>query len=271
MASYPFYQIDAFTDKALKGNPAAVMPMGAFLSEAEMQAIAAENNLAETAFIVPAKDDCWHIRWFTPTNEIELCGHATLASAHTLNQTGKVNGQTITFHTQKKGDLFVSQLADGRLEMDFPAHASSPISPPQEVAEILGEWPSRAWSGPFMLVEMDTPEQVKNLTPDMEMLKKLSFGHVGDKGCLIVSARSKDEYDVVSRVFVPEHGIPEDPTTGSAHCMIAPLFSDKLGKAELNCFQAYPGRGGVISTRVENDRVKLIGHSVTVIEGVFHL
>lgn len=270
MAKIPFFHIDAFAAKALMGNQAAIMPLDAFLPTDKMQAIAAENNVAETAFIVPQSESVWDLRWFTPTVEVPLCGHATLAAAHVVFNHLDFQGKEIGFDT-KSGRLTVQRSDDGRLEMDFPAYNAKKVAPSDELAGILGCWPQAVYSGPFMLVELERAEDVIDLQIDMAALNNYSLGVPGDRGQIIVSAKSKGEYDVVSRVFVPGVGIPEDPATGSAHCMIAPLFSELLNKKELNCYQAFPGRGADIDTLINEDRVKLLGKAVTVIEGAFNL
>ncbi len=270
MTDYTFFQIDAFAERPMAGGPAAVMPMHAFPADAVMQAIAAENNLAETAFIVPKGEGVWDLRWFTPTLEVPLCGHATLASAHAIYNHLLFDGPAIGFDT-KSGRLTVKRLDDGRLEMDFPAMKPTRIDPPKGLVEAIGAEPLEVWAAQFLLAVFETADQVRALAPDLAAIKEISGGATGGRGNLICSALGTGGYDVISRFFAPGSGIPEDPATGSAHCVIAPLFSDKLGKADLTCFQAYPGRGADIATRVDGDRVKLIGRARTVIEGVFRV
>lgn len=270
MAEYRFYQIDAFAEAALMGNPAAVMPVESFPDAGLMQAIAAENNLAETAYIVPTGAKTWDLRWFTPTVEVELCGHATLASAHAIWSHSNYDGDEIGFDTQS-GRLTVVRLEDGRLEMDFPAKPAVAVDGVAGLGEALGAEPVEVWNERSNLAVFESAAQVRALNPDMVKLAKIP-GHEGrDHGHVIATAPGDDGYDVVSRFFAPGSGIDEDPTTGSAHCIIAPYWSKRLGKDELKCFQAYPGRGGVITTRMAGDRVKLIGRARTVIEGVFRL
>jgi PhzF family phenazine biosynthesis protein len=270
-SAIPIFQIDAFAERPMAGGPAAVMPVDAFPDAAVMQAIAAENNLAETAFIVAKGEGVWDLRWFTPALEVPLCGHATLASAHAIYSHLGYDGQEIGFDT-KSGRLTVKRLADGRLEMDFPARKSVRIAIPAGLAEALGTEPSEVWSSAYVMAVFETPDQVRALKPNLEMVKAISSGVTGDRGNLICAAPGAAEgFDVVSRFFAPGSGIPEDPATGSSHCIIAPNFSERLGKAELDCFQAYPGRGAHITTRMDGDRVKLIGRARTVIEGVFRL
>ncbi len=269
MPDYRFFQVDAFAEKAMAGGPAAVMPMDAFPADEMMQAIAAENNLAETAFLVAKATGVWDLRWFTPMLEVPLCGHATLASAHALYQHLGFDGESIGFDT-KSGRLTVKRLADGRLEMDFPAQPPRDVPTPEGLVEALGATPEQVVAGPYLMAIFATPDEVRALKPDLVRVNQISGGATGGRGNLICAAPGATEgFDVVSRFFAPGSGIPEDPATGSAHCIIAPYFSKVLGQAELNCFQAYPGRGAHITTRLEGDRVKLIGRGRTVIEGVF--
>lgn len=272
MTDYTFFQIDAFTERPMAGGPAAVMPMEAFPAAEVMQAIAAENNLAETAFVVAKGGSEFDLRWFTPALEVPLCGHATLASAHALYAHLGFDGAEIGFATQS-GRLTVKRLPDGRLEMDFPAQPPRAVPLPEGLAEALGAKPKEVVAGPYLMALFGSPEEVIALSPDLARVKDISGGATGGRGNLICAAPGAEwkggEFDVVSRFFAPGSGIPEDPATGSAHCIIAPFFSQRLGKQELNCFQAYPTRGAHITTRMAGDRVKLIGRARTVIEGVF--
>jgi PhzF family phenazine biosynthesis protein len=276
MAEYQFFQIDAFAERPMGGGPAAVMPMDVFPADSVMQAVAAENNLAETAFIVakgkgPREQGVFDLRWFTPGVEVPLCGHATLASAHALFSHLGFDGTEIGFDT-KSGRLTVKRLADGRLEMDFPADPPKRIDAPAGLAEALGVKPKEVWQGQYLLAVFGSADEVRALKPDLAKVAALG-GRRMDVCCAAPGASSDSfgMYDVVSRFFAPADGIPEDPATGSAHCMIAPYFSERLGKPELTCFQAYPGRGADITTRMAGDRVKLIGRARTVIEGVFRI
>ena len=266
MSEHKFFQIDAFAEKAMAGGPAAVMPMDAFPAGDVMQAIAAENNLAETAFIVAKGGGAFDLRWFTPALEVPLCGHATLASAHALYAHLGFDGPEIGFDT-KSGRLTVKCLADGRLEMDFPADMPKRIDAPTGLADALGAAPREVWSGQYLLAVFDNAAQIRALAPNLVKVAALGGGRMA----VCCAAPGNSGHDVFSRFFAPADGIPEDPATGSAHCMIAPFFSERLGKNELNCFQAYPGRGAHITTRIAGDRVKLIGRARTVIEGVFRL
>lgn len=274
MAEYKFFQIDAFAEKAMGGGPAGVMPMDAFPAADVMQAIAAENNLAETAFIVARGKDVFDLRWFTPALEVPLCGHATLASAHALYAHLGFDGPEIGFDT-KSGRLTVKRLPDGRLEMDFPAQPPKAQAMLEELVEALGARPKELVAGPYLMAIFGSPDEVIALKPDLAKVNQIAGNATGGRGNLICAAPGAGwkggQFDVVSRFFAPGSGIPEDPATGSAHCIIAPFFSERLGKAELNCFQAYPGRGANITTRMAGDRVKLIGRARTVIEGVFRV
>jgi len=274
MPEHRFFQIDAFAERPMTGGPAAVMPMDAFPEPAVMQAIAAENNLAETAFLVATGAGLWRLRWFTPLLEVPLCGHATLASAHAVFVHLGFAGAEIGFDTAS-GRLTARRLDGGRIEMDFPAQRSTRIEAPPGLAEALGAAPSEVWAAQYLLAVFDTPAQIRALAPDLERIRSIAGTATQGRGHLICAAPGAADgdgrYDVVSRFFAPGSGIPEDPATGSAHCAIAPLFSERLGRPELTCFQAYPGRGADIATRMEGDRVKLIGRARTVIEGVFRL
>lgn len=271
MSKYRFFHVDAFANKSFEGNQAAVMPMDAYLDDAILQAIAAENNFAETAFIVQTGPDTWDLRWFTPTIEVPLCGHATLASAHVIFNDLGYQGDILHFDTRKSGRLSVTRLDDGQLEMDFPADAPKQTDIPAGLAEALGAKPKELWAGAFLLAVFDTPEEILALSPDHAAIEPIAGEATGGRGNVICSAPGSDGRDVVSRFFAPGSGIPEDAATGSAHCIIAPLFSEKLGKEELSCFQAFPSRGAYIGTKMCGDRVKLRGNSVTVVEGWFNL
>ncbi|MEM7459797.1 MAG: PhzF family phenazine biosynthesis protein [Pseudomonadota bacterium] len=272
MATIPFAQIDAFASQPFEGNQACVMPLEAYLSDATLQSIAAENNVAETAFIVPVGEHIWELRWFTPTIEVPLCGHATLAAGHYLYEQGGFDGDRITFRTRQSGELFVSRLHDGRLEMDFPSQPVREVTPDAAISAAFGTPPARAFVGPCYVALYESAADIVALEPDLERLKTLGTSDgkwgLGNFGCLALDGA---DVDVTSRFFAPGSGIPEDPATGSWHCVIAPLVADVSGKSEVACFQAYPGRGARIETRLEGDRVKLRGRSVTVIDGVFRL
>lgn len=272
MIEIPFTQIDAFASEPFEGNQACVMPLDAYLPDETLQNIAAENNVAETAFIVPDGAGRWHLRWFTPAVEVPLCGHATLASAHYLYNHTEFDGAKITFQTRHSGELYVSRCDDGRLEMDFPAPQVHQIEVDVEVVEALGAQPIEAWAGPFYAAIFETPEDVLALTPDLKRLAELGMPGGADRGnfgCLATAGHAGA--DVTSRFFAPGSGIDEDPATGSWHCMLSAIMSPKLGSATLNNYQAYPTRGAWIETELAGDRVKLRGNAVTIIQGTFYL
>lgn len=267
----PFYQVDAFASEAFRGNQACVMPLDGFLADATLQAIAAENNVAETAFIVPDGEGAWQLRWFTPAVEVPLCGHATLAAGHILFTEQGFAGNAITFRTRHSGELIVRRGASGYV-MDFPAPEVREIEVKDEIVAALGARPVAAWGGPFYAALFDTPEDVTALKPDLRALADLGVSgdwNRGNFGCLAPGGAAG--VDVTSRFFAPGSGIDEDPATGSWHCMLAAIMSPRLGKAELACRQAYPGRGAEIGTHLKGNRVDLIGDAVTVIEGTFRL
>lgn len=279
MTDYPFFQIDAFASNPFEGNQACVMPLDAFLAKDRMQAIAAENNVSETTFIVPDGDGCWKIRWFTPAVEVPLCGHATLAAAHVIYNHLGADADRITLRTEVSGDLFVSRAGEGRLEMDFPASPIEEIEIDDAVAEALGARPIKAWAGTLYAAQFESPETVNALQPDYRALAAVGVGEepavsggfplLGNFGCFALGG--ENGADVTSRFFGPGSGIDEDPATGSWHCMLLPVVSALTGTTQANCYQSYPGRGAWVGTKLVDDRVKLIGQSVTVIEGTFRL
>ncbi|MEM7660977.1 MAG: PhzF family phenazine biosynthesis protein [Pseudomonadota bacterium] len=268
----PFYQIDAFASRPFEGNQACVMPVDSFLPDDQLQAIAAENNVAETAFIVPAGEGRWELRWFTPTVEVPLCGHATLASGHVVYEHLGYSGEQIVFETRQSGELFVSQSGTG-LVMDFPASRLEQIDVTDEMVAALGARPEAAWAGSFLACIFASADDILKLDPDHKALSQLGVDGAGwDRGNIgCVAPGGPEGADVISRFFAPGSGIDEDPATGSWHCMVAPLMGRQLNKTCLSCFQAYPGRGAWVGTETVGDRVKLSGTSVTVIEGSFHL
>lgn len=272
-ATLPFFQIDAFAVRAFEGNQACVMPLADWsLPDAALQSIAAENNVAETAFIVPVGDGVWELRWFTPAVEVALCGHATLAASHALFAELGFTGEEIAFETRRSGRLTVKRLGDGRLEMDFPAADVRQIEASDAVAEALGARPTELWAGSLMAAVFGSAGDIHALSPDFKALRAL--GHEaewepGNFGCL--APGGPDGADYVSRFFAPGSGIDEDPATGAWHCMVAPLVAAKTGQTILNCYQAFPSRGAWIGTQLIGSRVKLRGTAVTVIEGQFRL
>lgn len=254
------FQVDAFTDKAFSGNPAGVCILEKPADESWMQNVAMEMNLSETAFLSPEKDG-FNLRWFTPTMEVNLCGHATLASAHILYTEGYLNPvQTANFYT--KSGLLKAGLKSGWIELDFPRLTEEPVESPPDLDRALGARPIFVVKCGFMyLAEMNSEEIVRTLKPDFSILGKPEIGSV-----IVTSRASTKGYDFVSRFFTPAVGIDEDPVTGSAHCILGPYWSKKLGKNEFIAFQA-SARGGVLKVKVAGDRVYLGGQAVTVLKG----
>ena len=251
------YQVDAFADGVFSGNPAAVIPLFEWLSDELMQNIAAENNLSETAFFVQ-KGEYFELRWFTPEAEVDLCGHATLASAYVLYEHLGYTDPVVVFET-RSGRLFVDREGDD-YSMDFPAWPVREIQVTERVAKALGERPTELYMGERdMMAVFETEDQVRNLKPDFRLVSQL------DGMCMICTAPGLD-YDFVSRTFVPEHGIPEDPVTGSAHCTLVPFWAERLGKSNLHAYQA-SRRGGVLDCENLGDRVKIAGKGVTYMIG----
>ena len=252
----PLFQIDAFAERVFQGNPAAVCPLEAWLPEALMQAIAAENNLSETAFCVP-EGDGYGLRWFTPLKEIDLCGHATLATAHVLFEHLGFAGAEIVFST-RSGALRVTRAGD-RLAMDFPAKAVEPCVAPGALIEGLGRAPLEVYGGRDYLAVFADAAEVRALRPDPRRLAEL------DRHGVIVTAPGGAEdgdVDFVSRFFVPKFGVDEDPVTGSAHCSLTPFWAARLGKATLEARQV-SRRGGRLQCTLAGERVILRGRAVT--------
>jgi PhzF family phenazine biosynthesis protein len=262
------WTVDAFASAPFKGNPACVVePFNAWPDSGWMQALAAENNQAETAFLLKTADPGrFGLRWMTPTLEVDLCGHATLASAHVLFSELGVDVPTLTFDT-RSGPLTVGRGGAG-YAMDFPARTFRQIDPVPGLAAAIGIEPIETWAAMYLVVVLENEAAVRNLKPDLAKIIPLNAGAGCERGSLLVTALADagSEFDIVSRYFAPGSGIPEDPTTGSAHCILGPLFAEKLGKTTLYCHQAYPGRGGDVGVEVKGDRVALRGKAVTVVE-----
>ena len=252
--------VDAFTPRPFAGNPAAVLVLPEPRDAAWMQLVAREFNLSETAFLL-RRPDGFDLRWFTPEVEVELCGHATLASAHTLWELGLLApGEIARFHTQS-GVLLARR--DGEwIELDFPARIQQPCDPPAGLVEALGVTPRHVgrWHDDW-LVELASEGEVREARPDHTRLAA-----VGVRGAMITAAASTEGLDFVSRFFVPGAGIAEDPVTGSAHCCLTPYWVGRLGKVEMTAFQA-SSRGGVLRVRLDGERVKIGGRAVTVAQG----
>jgi PhzF family phenazine biosynthesis protein len=254
----PIYQLDAFADRRFTGNPAAVMVLETFLPNDVLQAIAAENNLAETAFLVAAGED-FRLRWFTPTVEVPLCGHATLASAAVVMERLAPERRSVVFHSAS-GPLRVERAGTGYV-MDFPARPSAPTPVTAALIDALGVRPIEiATSGHNYIARVETAVQVRRLSPDLAGLARL------DSDGVIVTAIGDQGYDFVSRYFAPAKGIPEDHVTGAAHCALAPFWAERLGKHAFHAFQA-SRRGGEVKCRLVGERVELEGGCVFYLEG----
>jgi PhzF family phenazine biosynthesis protein len=257
----PLYQIDAFADRPFRGNPAGVCLLEGARDESWMQAVAAEMNLSETAFLWPESEELWRLRWFTPRVEVSLCGHATLAAAHVLWQTGRApSGAPARFAT-RSGILTATAQGDW-IELDFPEHAPEPIAPVADLADALGARPL-AWAsaGEDLLVELATEGTVRALAPDFAAL-----GALEARGVVVTALADEGAaYDFVSRFFAPAVGLPEDPVTGSSHSGLAPYWAERLGRRELVGYQAST-RGGIVRVRHEPERrrVAIAGRAVTV-------
>ena len=254
------YQVDAFTDRAFGGNPAAVVPLRDWLPGATMQAVAQENNLSETAFFVPREDGEFDLRWFTPTVEVDLCGHATLGAAWVLfNRIGQA-GDAVTFHT-RSGPLTVSR--DGiRLSMDFPAQPPLPGGV-GDVAGALGTKPEAILRGRYALAVLRDEAAVRALRPDLARVAGLDFP------ALIVTAPG-ESCDFVSRFFAPRLGVDEDPVTGSAHCILIPYWAERLGKTDMFARQV-SSRGGALWCSLQGERVRIAGRVAPYLEGTLTL
>jgi PhzF family phenazine biosynthesis protein len=262
MITIPIYQADAFTNKLFGGNPAAVCPLTEWLPDAVMQQIALENNLAETAFFVK-NDNGYLLRWFTPELEIDLCGHATLASAHILFTELGYNKDTIFFDTVKAGTLVVKRSGD-TYTMDFPSRPPFKAELPVGLVEALGgAVPAEVLRSRDYFLVYPTEDDITNMVPDHSALAKINTLGV------IVTAPGKD-VDFVSRFFAPAAGVPEDPVTGSAHCNLIPYWADKLGKQTLHAYQL-SSRKGELWCELKGDRVTMAGKAVTYLKGEIYL
>ena len=255
------YQVDAFAEDVFNGNPAAIVPLFEWLSDDLLQKIAMENNLSETAFFV-RKGEYFELRWFTPESEVDLCGHGTLASAHVLYEHLGYTDPVVVFET-RSGRLFVDREGD-LYSMDFPSWPVRAIQVTERVSKALGARPVELYMGERdMMAVFESEDVVRDMTPDFRLVSKL------DGMCMICTAPGLD-FDFVSRTFVPEQGIPEDPVTGSAHCTLVPFWAARLGKSVLRAYQA-SHRGGVLDCEDLGDRVKIAGKAVTYLTGTIVL
>jgi PhzF family phenazine biosynthesis protein len=259
--SVPFTHVDAFASEPFTGNPAAIVVLPAPRGERWMQNVAREMNLSETAFLVRREDGSYDLRWFSPTIEIDLCGHATLASAHVLWETGALPPVEIArFHT--KSGLLTASRDDGWIEIDLPATRASAAPAPAGLLEALGVEAKFVGKSRFdYLVEVRDEDTVRSVSPDFSLLRTLPV-----RGVMITSLASTPGVDFVSRFFAPGSGIDEDPVTGSAHCCLTPYWSERLGRKALAARQL-SARGGELRLRLDGDRVRLSGHAATVMRG----
>ena len=256
------FQIDAFTDRLFGGNPAAVCPLDEWLEDEILQKIALENNLAETAFFVPLPDQRFHLRWFTPEIEMDLCGHATLASAYVLFEDLAYQDDLIRFES-RSGELTIKRNAE-LLELDFPARPPAPATLPETIGAGLNLQPREVWKARDYLLLYDQEADIRAIQPDLAILNQINI----DPGGIIVTAPGEAaEIDFVSRFFTPQASIFEDPVTGSAHCTLIPFWAERLNKTQLQARQI-SSRGGELFCRLEADRVKISGRAVKYLEGI---
>jgi PhzF family phenazine biosynthesis protein len=256
------WQVDAFTDEPLKGNPAAICVLPAPGDASWMQAIGREMNLSETAFLVRRDDGSYDLRWFTPALEVDLCGHATVASAHILWEEGFLDrGEAARFHS-RSGLLTATRDGDW-IELDFPAYGTTPVTEtPIDVAAALGAEPLRILRSKFdYVVELASEEVVRELDPDLGLIAKM-----GRRGVIVTAPASTPPFDYVCRFFAPAGGVPEDPVTGSAQSQIGPYWHKRTGRDEMLCYQA-SARGGILRVRPRGERVGIAGKAVTVLKG----
>ena len=257
----PFYQVDAFASKPFQGNPAAICPLEQWLPDDVMQSIALENNLSETAFFVP-EGDGYRVRWFTPAIEIDLCGHATLASAFIVMTRLQRDLTAVEFQS-RSGPLRVTR--DGDLyALDFPARPPERVEPTSDIVHALGTEPAELWKARDFMAVYDSEKQVRALLPDMVKVAALR-----ESFAMIVTAPG-ESVDFVSRFFAPGHGVPEDPVTGSSHCTLIPFWADRLQKTSLHALQV-SSRGGELFCEHRGDRVTIAGRAVLFAEGSIHL
>lgn len=263
MTALKIYQVDAFTSEVFGGNPAAVCPLKEWLSDEIMLNIAMENNLSETAFFVPNQNE-YEIRWFTPTEEVDLCGHATLATAYVIFNQLNHPSDVIHFESRFSGALTVYKKPDG-LMMDFPVWAFEEIEIPDDLSEALGKKPAQVFKGNDWVAVYPKADDVRRLDPNFSKLTK-----VNDARGIIATARGENGLDFVSRAFFPKLGIPEDPVTGSAHCILTPIWAQALGKTKFKA-QQISKRGGDLVCELKGDRVKITGQAALYMEGMIYV
>lgn len=253
----PIYQVDAFASRSFEGNPAAVCPLEGWLDDAVMQAIAAENNLSETAFFVP-EGNGYAIRWFTPTDEVDLCGHATLASACVLFERLAHESDRVNF-ASRSGQLSVSKEAGGKYVLDFPARPPAPVDTPAALVEAFGTDPEACVAAADTILVLGSSEAVRNASPDLRLIAA-----VDTRGVIITAA--DDDYDFVARFFGPQVGVDEDPVTGSAYTELVPYWAERRGKTVFRARQV-SARGGDVFCELAGNRVKIAGRAVLYLEG----
>lgn len=256
----PIFQVDAFSSSVFQGNPAAVCPLEKWLPDKIMQSIAQENNLAETAFYI-GKDGQYEIRWFTPTHEVDLCGHATLAAAHVLFRLNNDTLSPVTFQS-RSGALRVLR-EDNLLTLDFPAQVGVQCETPSQMVEGLGATPRNCYRAMDYMAVFDSEDDIIQIEPDFRNLKNLEL-----RGVIVTAPGNTSDF--VSRFFAPKLGVDEDPVTGSAHCTLAPYWAERLGKPDLIARQL-SRRGGALRCRIEGDRVLISGPTVTYMEGTIEI
>lgn len=256
----PLFQVDAFAAKTFTGNPAAVCLLEEEAEVEWMQSVAAEMNLSETAFLLP-QNDGFGLRWFTPTTEVDLCGHATLASAHVLWNSGRLGlSDSARFHT--RSGLLTAKLQANWIELDFPSTPADSVEPPPGLSDLIGSVPKYVGRSRFdLLIELTDIEELSELDPDFVGLSSLPV-----RGFIVTARSDASEYDFLSRFFAPATGVQEDPVTGSAHCTLAPYWAKKLGKMNMTAYQASQ-RGGVVKMQLVGDRVLLRGQAVMILRG----
>ncbi|NCO04384.1 MAG: PhzF family phenazine biosynthesis protein [Alphaproteobacteria bacterium] len=261
--AYPIYQVDAFTNQTFGGNPAAVVPLDAWLPDEVLQKIALENNLSETAFFIPTKEG-FHLRWFTPTVEINLCGHATLATSYVIFNELDYKRDLIKFES-RSGELIVAK-KDNLLTLNFPAWQYTKIDLDDRVSVALGANPIELYDAPDWLAVFEHEDIIQNMTPDMLALSKIKEC----RGIIVTAPANDKEVDFISRWFGPNEGIDEDPVTGSAHCVLSPYWATKLNKKEFNARQI-SARGGELHCILDGDRVHISGQAVLYMKGEIYV
>lgn len=253
------YQVDAFTGTPFKGNPAAVCLLDGARPDTWLQAVAGEMNLSETAFLLP-RGDRYGLRWFTPSMEVDLCGHATLASAHVLWDT-EAAGRSEAIEFDTRSGVLTARQAAAWIELDFPATPEEPATCNIDLERTLGAAPTYVGKSKFdFLVELASEQVVRDLTPDLALLERARA-----RGVIVTAHAAGEQYDFVSRFFAPQSGVAEDPVTGSSHCCLAPYWARRLGKNEMVGYQA-SARGGTVRVRLDGQRVVLGGQAVTVLD-----